>query len=345
MSDILLAAPNLPPDFIDVSVGEPHLVRDNLIKIFQLEEELKLGHLKVQDLTYPTPTGYQPLVKFLEAKHGAPVIITNGAKQALGASFYALKQLGHEYVAMRSPHWALIPPLATMHGLESVFDEPNVESEDPFLLLAPNNPDGVCDTANQLKELSKAYKEANVPFIHDAAYYTHIYLPDTHTLPKIGDIQIYSISKMLGLSGLRIGYAVCHNPVYYKLIQQYMEAMTVGVSISSQTFLYDLLYRRMNSYPTLVQKFEGVCSLELEENKKLCLQIDPEILEVPKDIVNNPGMFGWFKTGPKADFQKAKVNVIDGTPFGMPGFIRMNLAFEKSKMEEIIKRINSVKEI
>jgi aspartate/methionine/tyrosine aminotransferase len=343
MSDILLAKPILPPDWIDVSVGEPYLVRDNLIKVFQLEEELKIAHLKVEDLVYPRPTGYPPLVKHLEDKHGAPVIITNGAKQALGAAFYALRMMGKEYVAMKSPYWCLIPPLVEMHGLEPVRDaQPDAENGDPFLLLAPNNPDGSCDSPEQLKAWSEEYKEAGVPFIHDAAYYTHIYLPETHTLPQIGDVQIYSISKMLGFSGLRLGYVVCPNPEFYKLIQQYMEAMTVGVSIASQTWLFDLLERRMKSYPTLVQKFEGITQMELARNKKLCLNINPEVLEVPADVVSTPGMFGWFKVGPKADFAKSKINFVDGALFGVPGMVRMNLAFPSQKMEEIVSKLNNI---
>jgi aspartate/methionine/tyrosine aminotransferase len=343
MSDILLAKPKLPPDWIDVSVGEPHLVRDNLIKIFQLEEELKIGHLKVEDLVYPYPTGYQPLVKLLEDKHGAPVIITNGAKQALGACFYAFKKLGYNSTSMKDPYWCLVPPLARMHGLEVLLHEPCPDNKNPYVLLAPNNPDGSCASADQLKAWALEYKTAGVPFVHDAAYYTHIYLPETHTLPLVGDVQVYSISKMLGLSGLRLGYCVCPNPEYYKLIQEYMEAMTVGVSISSQTFLFDLLDRRMRSFPTLVQKFEGICSLALEKNKKLCLTIDPEVLEVPANLLEIPGMFGWFKVGPKADFQKAKINLIDGALFGRVGMVRMNLAFHEEKMEEIVRRLNSCK--
>lgn len=345
MSDILLAKPKLPPDWIDVSVGEPYLVRDNLIKIFQVEEELKTAHLKVEDLVYPAPTGYQPLVRHLEEKHRAPVIITNGAKQALGAVFYALKKLGWNYCGEKSPHWALIPPLAKMHGVDMIHaNGPHVDDKSPFLLLSPNNPDGHCESPEELLELSKKFKEANLPLIHDAAYYTHIYLPQTHTLPAVGDVQIYSISKMLGFSGLRLGYAVCPNLEFYKLIQEYMEAMTVGVSIASQTWIYDLLDRRMRSFPTLVEKFENISSMDLEANKRLCLQIDSEVLEVPADLPNNPGMFGWFKTGPKFNSEKSKINFIDGALFGVPGMIRMNLAFNQERMQEIVKRLNSVKE-
>jgi aspartate/methionine/tyrosine aminotransferase len=345
MSDILLAKPKLPDGWLDVSVGEPYLVRDNLIKVFQLEEELKIGHLKADELVYPYPTGYQPLVKHLEEKHGAPVIITNGAKQALGACFYALKKMGWNYCGEKSPYWALVPPLAEMHGIEMIHaNGPSVEDKSPFLLLSPNNPDGHCESPDQLLELSKQYKAANLPLIHDAAYYTHIYLPETHTLPPVGDVQIYSISKMLGFSGLRLGYAVCPNPEFYKLILQYMEAMTVGVSIASQTWLFDLLNRRMRSFPTLVQRFEGISSMDLEANKKMCLQIDPEVLEVPSTLPQNPGMFGWFKVGNKANFEKSKINFIDGALFGVPGMIRMNLAFNQERMQEIVKRLNSGRE-
>jgi bifunctional pyridoxal-dependent enzyme with beta-cystathionase and maltose regulon repressor activities len=53
-------------------------------------------------------------------------------------------------------------------------------------------------------------------------------------------------------------------------------------------------------------------------------------------------MFGFFKVGDKADFTKAKINMIDGALFGAPGFIRMNLAFSEKQMQNIVNRLNSV---
>lgn len=67
-----------------------------------------------------------------------------------------------------------------------------------------------------------------------------------------------------------------------------------------------------------------------------------EILEVDSNLENSAGMFGWFKVGPKADFSKYKINTIDGSLFGVPGMVRMNLAFSKDRMEEIVRRLNSV---
>lgn len=338
MTDMpLLAKPVLPPDWIDVSVGEPHVVREHLIDVFDLSvyELPKVDHM----YEYPCPNGYKPLLQFLENKYKAPVIITNGAKQALGACFYALQQMGKKTVGMRTPYWALIPPLVRMHGLEPLT---SFEGADANLLLLPNNPDGFSDIHYHDSPLEE-FREKGVPCIHDAAYYTNIYLPMGHPLDQLGDVQVYSISKMFGLSGLRLGFVVCPNPEFYKLILEYMEAMTVGVSIVSQIFMHDL-WNQMNGYPTKLEAFEGRSHLSLLESKKLITQVDPEVLEVPASVVNSQGMFGWFKTGPKFDQAKAKINFIDGALFGTLGMVRMNLAFNSNQMTEIVKRLNSCKE-
>lgn len=342
MSEILLAKPILPPEFIDVSVGEPHVVRETLLETFDLD----LTHHPIQTVDrmheYPLPTGYGPLVEFLEEKHGAPVIITNGAKQALGASFYALKRMGKTSVGMRTPYWALIPPLVEMHGLKCEAVDTKYKY-DAMLSLAPNNPDGFIAPPDLLKMASDFSKDIGVPFIHDAAYYTHVYLPPTYELELLGDAQIYSISKMLGLSGLRLGYVVCPNPKFYQYIQEYMEAMTVGVSVIPQIFLENL-FKTMEHYPELTESFESKSRQALKNAKEIMHEVDPEILEIPDNLTETPGMFGWFKVGPACDLVKAKINAIDGALFGVPGMVRMNLAFDTSQIEEIVRRLNSVKE-
>lgn len=333
---MLLAKPDLPQDVIDTSVGEPYVVRDFLTQAFDLS--LQEIPVNTSIFEYPSPNGYKPLVDFLEEKYGAPVVITNGAKQALGASLYALKKMGKKKIGMRTPYWALLPQLIDMHGLQM---HPSFNGADANLLLIPNNPDGFVLSPDALKEFSLNCQEKNIPLVHDAAYYTHVYLPNSYPLDPIGDLQIFSISKMLGLSGLRLGYVVCHNRSYYKYLQEYMEAMTVGVSNISQSFLYDL-FIKMNESPALSEEFETQSFLSIKKSKKIIKQVDSRIIEVPDKMEKIPGMFGWFKIGPNADFKKSKVNVIDGAPFGVPGFIRMNLALPCDKVQEIVNRLNSV---
>lgn len=338
MSDLLLAKPKLPPGFIDLSVGEPRIVKECLSKYVELEN----GHFvpDANSWEYPDSVGYKPLVDLLEEKHQAPVIITNGAKQALGAVFYALAKMGYIKFGMKSPYWCLIPPLGAAHGLECRFQEPgfNQAHTPPYLLLAPNNPDGQCPNLDILKEYAGEYSDRGIPFIHDAAYFTHTYLPPSYELGPIGDVQIFSISKMFGLSGLRVGYTVCYNKEFYSLIKQYMEMMTVGVSSISQLLVYNL-FNWEKKTPASTKEFEDETRGELIKAKKLMKALPPEILEVPNNIEDIPGMFGWFKVGPKANFQEAKVNIIRGDEFGMPGYIRLNLAVGLEQLAKVVARL------
>lgn len=339
MTDLLLAKPELPSDVTDVSVGEPHLVRDIFLDTFNLFP-YELSNIP-GILEYPYPSGYKKLVSLLEAKHNAPVIITNGAKQALAATFYALKQMGYNKVGMKLPYWALLPPLANMHNMESVFEDPSESPQIPYLLLAPNNPDGQCDSFEKLKQLSNLYKEKNIPFIHDAAYYTHAYIPSTYKLQSLGDIQIYSISKYLGLSGLRLGYCVIHNTKMYKYIQAYMEAMTVGVSNISQHYLFNIL-NMMDGYPSLVTSFENKAFEALQARKKQFKELNCKSLIVPDNIESVYGMFLFCKVPDFSIFNKAKINVADGKFFGMENYARINLAFHENSSNKIFEKLKSV---
>ena len=287
-------------------------------------------------MEYPTPTGYQPLVEFLEAKYKAPVIITNGAKQALGATCYALKRMGKKSIGMRNPYWALIPPLVQMHGMKSVFQ---YEGADAALCLLPNNPDG---WSGDPAALEAECKKHNTPLIHDAVYYSHVYLPRSRELKPFGDVQIYSASKAFGLSGLRIGWVVCPNPEFYQYIQEYMEAMTVGVSIMPQVFLESLL-KAMQDNPQQTEEFEMQAADALSASKQIIWHLDREVLEVPTNIHVTPGMFGLFRIPDPSILERAKIHAIDGKYFGAPGFIRMNLAFDTVTMNEIVNRLNNAK--
>ena len=247
MTNILLAKPTLPADFIDVSVGEAHVVREALLSVFDI---LACDLPKVNSIfEYQPPQGYKPLVQILENKYQAPVIITNGAKNALGACMFALQQMDNFNVYLPRPWWALLPPLIDMHGLKHAHEE---AYSDSYLCVAPNNP---CGSMPDLQDLSDTANYCGKIFIHDAVYYNHIYLPRSHKLEQFGDVQIYSASKSFGLSSLRVGWIVCPNTEMYKWILQYMEHMTVGVSIISQVFLYNLL-NRMHGYPSLTERFE-----------------------------------------------------------------------------------------
>ena len=334
MSNLLLAKPILPCDFIDTSVGEPHIIRDILLSIFAISNS-DLTHPKIWE--YGDPHGYQPLVSLLENKYQAPVIITNGAKNALGAAMFALKQMGKDTISLPNPWWCLLPPLIEMHGLKwnTVYEKCN-----SHLLVVPNNPNGWMPTSQFIDRFEQECKYKNQPIIDDAVYNSSIYLPSP--VKPFGDAQIYSASKYLGLSSLRVGWIVCSNQDLYKHMLYYMEHMTVGVSVVSQILLHDLL-KGMYNNPTLTKEFEQTAASSLKRSKEIMLKVRPEILEIPENLPDVPGMFLWAKVGPACDFKQAKINVIDGALFGVPGFVRMNLAFHEAQMIEVVHRLNSIK--
>src|SRR5271165_2317037 len=120
MSNLFLAIPKLDASWIDLSVGEAHIVRDALFNTLDLNRSQNKPMIDLHTFNkceYQPPTGYQPLVKFLENKYQAPIVITNGAKNALGAVFYALHKMNKPILGMRKVNWALIPPLVQTHNL------------------------------------------------------------------------------------------------------------------------------------------------------------------------------------------------------------------------------------
>lgn len=316
-------------NIIDASVGEAIIVKDALFKTISLKQ----SDISKIDFSYQLSAGHTDLVKYLEYKHQAPVVIGNGAKQLLGSCFYALKKLGKQTIGMRQPYWGLLPPLIEMHGLNW---KPSYAGVDANLMLIPNNPDNFVSQPDIIKGFVNNCMERKVPIIHDAVYYNHIYLPADYDLTSFGDVQIFSASKSFGLSSIRIGYAVCHNVEFYKLIKEYVEHMTVGVSILSQSLFLEIL-QELNGKQ---EDFESLARGYLINNKKIVSGINSEVLEVPADIEKSNGIFLWCRKRPKANFLKSKVNVADGKPFGRDGFVRMNLGLPADIMQEIVNRLN-----
>ena len=229
-----------------------------------------------------------------------------------------------------------------MHGLHLLQWNTNWPDCSAHLLVAPNNPTGDMRSIRYLYALEAECKKENITLIHDAVYFSHIYLPTSYPLQKIGDVQIFSASKAYGLSSARIGWAVFHNTELYKLFQYYMETMTVGVSVLSQMFVYDLL-KMMRQFPDLTQKFEATAAAALTRSKQIIKEVSLDILDVPSNMEETNGMFGFFKCHQPEAFNQVKVNPAWGESFGAPGFVRMNLALPEDQMIEIVRRLNSVK--
>lgn len=326
-----LVRKQLPKGWIDLAVGEARVVRQALLSIYP-QDLFRYNDLR--DCDYQPPSGYPPLVKFLEEKHGCRVIVTNGAKQALCAVFHAVKQMGLNAVAMRAPYWSQMPQAIRLLGLDVVISDEPVEGA-AYLMVAPNNPDGWMPFPDWLAKARARCKELNVPLIHDAAYYTETYVDGD--LPPLADIVIHSASKMFGLSGLRVGYVVTNNDFVYDKVGDYVEAATVGVSLPSQHFFYEVM-KVQETDPNLHFYFKAGARASLARAKKLLATLPPDVLDTA-GCEQVPGMFGWFKVGPRFDAERAHIHIAPGHAFGDVDRVRINLAVDYASLEQVVRKL------
>ena len=317
----------LPPGWIDLAVGEAHIIRQALVET--------CGSFCLDDTAiqcdYQAPEGYPPLVEYLERRYNSSVVITAGAKQGLSAVFYALKRQGIDAVAMRTPYWSQMPAAIEIAGLEVIKSSRPVPRA-AYLMVSPNNPDGHVTTVEDARELASACEKLRVPLIHDAAYHHPIYGAFAEGL---AGTSIYSSSKMYGLSGLRAGYIVTSNAVIKQAVCEYIEATTVGVSLLSQRVLRRVVEQETNA------RFIERAQYLLKEAKALAATLHPSVLDAT-GIERSSGMFGWFKMGPKFNADAAQVHIAPGYAFGDPTRVRLNLAVEPAKLQVAIERLNKL---
>lgn len=324
----------LGPDWIDLSFGEPKVVMNALFRqLNRFGDPFKMPTLfDLPKWEYQPAAGKPDLVKILEEKYDERVVICNGAKQALAAAMFALKRRGCNNIYFEKPYYPANPSIAENARLAW---SPTVEASDSLLITSPNNPDG--KNYSNVDLIGWRYKG---PMIHDAAYYTDIYLPHEQMVLPHGDIQIHSMSKMYGLSGLRIGYAVCHNDKYYQDMVDFMEETTAGVSTASQDIARNIEAFFIDN-PEYYKEFAQEARTAITIARKELERLDPDVLRLVPCQSNS--MFGWFETGPALNNKAAKVHILPGELFGQPGMMRMNIAHPPEVIREAVDRLNEHK--
>jgi len=333
MSDAKLQKLILGPDWIDMSFGEPKVIASALYRQLNcVGTSFKMPEMKdLRSWEYPPASGKPDLVNLLEDRHGARVVVTSGGKQALDSALRALHIHGGRNIYYDIPFYPANPGFINSAGLLGV----ERSQADCFLITSPNNPDGKNYSNVELLNFA-----ATGPTIHDAAYYTDIYLPDGQVPIDIGDMQVFSISKMYGLSGLRVGYVVVHNDKYYDCIRDHIETTTAGVSTVSQDIVrnVELFFKER---PDALKRFHQESRKAIADARSILNGLDKDVLQLVNSDANS--MFAWFKAGPLLDNKAAKVHILDGSIFGQPGMMRMNIALPVHLVQDAVDRLNANK--
>lgn len=305
---------------INLAIGEAYLISDEMKQVFAKDLEY------TGSLQYPTYGGNQDLIEELRQtlnyKH---IIITNGGKQGLAAIFYAFKQSNKNNVIQKGFHWPSIPGLAKVAGLQFNHD-PTPGSV--RLVCSPNNPDG-----NQSMEPCD---------IWDAAYAHQVY---GFVEPPPHRVAVFSASKVLGLSGFRVGWICTDDDVLADHCRFHVELATSGVSSPAQQLTARIL-RVMRANPDFTSDvyhrarstliYNG---LNFHDNLgKHC----EAVLGVPASM---SGMFAFFKARDPEAFAQAlkqsRVRLVDGAACGAAeaGWYRMSLGHTKETVERAVGAI------
>lgn len=203
---------------------------------------------------YAPPGGFVELIKGIVTDLGLPdqttsALVTDGAVAALATVCHALCEPGTNFVTT-DPGWKWPLQFARDRGAE-VREIPIYGPEYNFrlsvdqlsaavdentriiYLVDPNNPLGICYTAEEIKAFCDVARRVGAYLLHDCTYRD---FADKHTLAATfypeRALTIYSFSKWLGLAGLRVGAVVANKDLIDILAAK--STATLGSSVLAQ---------------------------------------------------------------------------------------------------------------
>ncbi|MDD5627916.1 MAG: pyridoxal phosphate-dependent aminotransferase [Elusimicrobia bacterium] len=308
----------------------------------------------------------QAVARYTEQSYGwsvgpANVIVCDGAKGALFNVLFALVDPGDEVVVL-APYWVSYPEMIKMvRGVPVIVRPPEggfvPRLEDvaaalgaktkALIVNSPNNPSGAVYPEELVAGLVRLCEERGIAYISDDIYHKLVF--DGRTTPspyratdqdpettKI--ISINGISKLFGMTGFRIGWAVAPKAMVKVLAR--IQAQTVSCTSG---LLQAAAEGALNGPPA---DFEALRS-SLQANRDVMMR---ELAAIPRLKVRRPE--GTFYCLPDfraygADsaalarllLEKALVVTVPGREFGMEGHLRLSYCTSAEEIREGAARI------
>lgn len=333
-------------DSYNLAVGEPYFLRDALHDVISAVDA-------EYDLCYPKLYGEEQLLAEIRKYHhwDGPVVVGNGARQVMTAVAYALKDSfpwdtqGTLYT--KAPFWPGYRAIAQTLNmkLEGRITDGNFSGEKffdkldrPVIVIntSPNNPDGATD-----------FTECD---IWDAAYAHPVYGFggfDVHRAvpPTWHHAAAYSASKLLGVSGLRVGWALVKHEAVAKKAAMYIEQTTSGVCTLAQIHVANILRFTRKEVARTQACYQNAYDVLRHNN----ITFDSTIRTyIDTRAANGLGMFQWFlpksPEGFAAALKLAKVKLVEGAACGSgyKDWYRMSMGHRTLYTEQALERLSAL---
>lgn len=324
-------------DELNLAIGEPVFIQD------ATDLEFVTAKLFPKEWQYQSAAGAPHLKNLLEELNpGCSVVVTNGAKQALAASFYALKYVhGTPTFSHKAPYWPSMPSLVKQGGAKFTSNaKAYLTSNVGCITTSPSNPLGVITNDHGI-----------VYDVWDAVYNSEVYQADAKP-QKLRNpahlVKIDSVSKRYGFSGLRLGWAIFNDPDLAEAAASFVESTTSGVSIASQKIAHaTLLYELKEDHPPFdIAAARQTLNKNVEMFDQAIIPICDYSLGLP---AGNGGMFAYFhvdgESGDKfkAALDSSGVKLIPGSLLGETedGWWRMSLGQSNLYTEKVLEALTT----
>lgn len=286
------------------------------------------------------------------------VLISAGAKQALFNFLLAAVEPGDE-VVFPAPFWVSYPEMVKLAGGMPVVVKPTeglrVTAErikaavtaktKAIIINSPCNPAGHILSENFIKEIVAFAEEKQIFLVMDDIYHQLVFdgakTPNSCAYAKKGEnlVLINGVSKLYGLTGLRIGWAISQHTDLIKTMGKMQAQSTSCNSDISEVAAAAAL----NGNQACVQDLRAV----LEDNRNTLLEELGRIAHVkverPQGTFYSFADFSHYNANSNALaaylLEKAWVAVVPGAAFGAEGYLRISFCADKTAIVEGIRRI------
>jgi aspartate aminotransferase len=327
--------------------------------------KLQSGDVKYTP-TSGVPSLKQAVVRYTQENYGwsvkpGNVIVCDGAKGALFNVLFALLDPGDEAVVL-APYWVSYPEMIKMVRGVPVIVQPPAGSFVPrlediaakvgartkaIIVNSPNNPSGAVYPEALIAGLVRLCEERGIAYISDDIYHKLVF--DGRTTPspyqftdqnadstKI--ISINGISKLYGMTGFRIGWAVAPQAVVKILAN--IQAQTVSCTSG---LLQAAAEGALSGPATDLEALRA----NLQANRDVMMR---ELAAIPGVKVSQPagtfyclpdfGAYGKDSTAlARRLLEKALVVTVPGKEFGMEEHLRLSYCTSAKDITEGVARI------
>ncbi|CAK8566730.1 unnamed protein product [Lathyrus sativus] len=293
---------------------------------------------------------------------GRYVVVGTGSSQLFLAALYALSSSHATQpinVVCAAPYYSSYQTM-TEYLKSGLYkwggDAETYEKDGPYieLVTSPNNPDGHVRT-------SKVNRSEGL-LVHDLAYYWPQYTPITS--PADNDLTLFTLSKITGHAGTRIGWALVKDKEVAKKMTKFIELNSIGVSKDSQLRAAKILSTVSDSCEQENSKegdsfFEFSQKLMTNRWKQLrevvnrgelfsLPQFSPSFCNFFNQVSEPQPAFAWLKCEGNVEdcesfLREHKILTRSGRHFGVsPKYVRISMLDTDENFSQFLERLSSI---